>query len=56
MELYFYIASAIVTAILVSLFPGFWMGIAIAWFAWCGGVMFDRLGFTDRIIEFFKRV
>lgn len=43
MELFLYLLSAVLTVAAITVFGSIGAGLIIAWFAWCGGVLFDRL-------------
>jgi hypothetical protein len=48
MEVFLYILAAIMTVFSIVLFGSIGYGLLIAWFAWCGGVLFDRLFLQPR--------
>lgn len=49
MQLSLYVLAAVATLTLIFFAPvAIGYGLLIAWFAWCGGVLFDRL-FLSRI-------
>jgi hypothetical protein len=44
MQTILYGLAAVVVLVLISVAPvGIGWGLLIAWFAWCGGILFDRV-------------
>lgn len=57
MQTFLYLLAAAVTIGLIAVAPvPIGWGLMIAWFAWCGGILFEKLGIAYRIKCLFEDV